>query len=80
MEGTAIAEHGSHEARVFEAIANSMNGLTINELQVPNHISCLFQYELQGIVGVGVAKYGQGKAFSNKWIGQDEKKKFIKQV
>ena len=44
------------------------------------HILCLFQYERQGIVGVEVTKYGRGKAFRNKWIGQDEKKKFVKQV
>ena len=31
-------------------------------------------------MGDDVAKYGQGKAFRNKWIGQDEKKKFVKKV
>jgi hypothetical protein len=33
-EGTLIAEKGSHEARVFDAIAKSMEGLTIDELRV----------------------------------------------
>jgi hypothetical protein len=30
----SIADHGSHEARVFDAIAKSMEGLTIKELDV----------------------------------------------
>lgn len=33
-EGSAIAEGGSHEAKVFEAIAKKMDGLTIAELTV----------------------------------------------
>jgi hypothetical protein len=33
-EGTLIAEKGSYEARVFDAIAKSMEDLTIDELRV----------------------------------------------
>jgi hypothetical protein len=33
-EGMTIAEKGSHEARVFDAVAKSMEGLTIDELRV----------------------------------------------
>jgi phenylalanyl-tRNA synthetase alpha chain len=33
-EGTSIADHGSHEARVFDAIAKQMEGLSIYELNV----------------------------------------------
>ena len=33
-EGTAVAEQGSHEAKVFRAIAEQMEGLTIAELTV----------------------------------------------
>lgn len=33
-EGSLIAQEGSHEAKVFEAIAKKMEGLTISELTV----------------------------------------------
>jgi hypothetical protein len=33
-EGQMIAEHGSHEVQVFEAIAKSMRGLSLDELGV----------------------------------------------
>jgi hypothetical protein len=33
-EGEEIADQGSHEARVFDAIAESMDGLTPEELNV----------------------------------------------
>ena len=33
-EGSSIAQEGSHEAKVFEAIAKKMEGLTISELTV----------------------------------------------
>jgi len=40
-EGTSIADHGSHEARVFDAIAKSMQGLTLDELKVPENFTIL---------------------------------------
>jgi len=79
-EGTSIADHGSHEARVFDAIAKSMEGLTIDELKV---IWNMFLYQFltrQTAVGDESAKFGQAKAFRNKWIGKGDNKKFVKQV
>lgn len=32
-EGELIAEHGSHEARVFEAVRQALEGLTIADLE-----------------------------------------------
>ncbi|CAI2186845.1 14679_t:CDS:2 [Funneliformis geosporum] len=52
-EGNEIADKGSHEAKVFEAIPAGKEGITISELQ-----------KLLG----DVTKIGQGQAFKNKWI------------
>ena len=56
-EGQGIARDGSHEAKVFEAVRQAVNGLKISELQ--------------NIVGKESAKVGQGKAFQAKWIKKD---------
>ena len=54
-EGNQIADHGSHEVRVFHAIP--LEGLDISQLS--------------GIVGQSVAKFGQQAAFKNKWIAKN---------
>ena len=56
-EGEGIAENGSHEARVFEAVRSAMEGLKIKDLST--------------IVGAEAAKVGQGTAFKLKWIEKD---------
>ncbi|KAI0121273.1 phenylalanyl-tRNA synthetase alpha chain [Xylariales sp. AK1849] len=56
-EGELIAAHGSHEARVFEALRTAVEGLTIQELE-------------KSIGDKNISKLGQGKAFKNKWIAK----------
>ena len=56
-EGEGIAKHGSHEARVFEAVRAAMGGLAIKDLDT--------------FVGKDVAKVGQGAAFKARWIKKD---------
>jgi phenylalanyl-tRNA synthetase alpha chain len=57
-EGSAIANNGSHEAKVFEAVIAAIDGLKISDL--PN------------VVGKEVAKIGQGNAFKRGWIRKDK--------
>ncbi|CAG8560901.1 19813_t:CDS:10 [Cetraspora pellucida] len=52
-EGNEIANKGSHEAKVFDAIPIGEEGIAISAL-----------HEILG----ETAKIGQGKAFKNKWI------------
>lgn len=61
-EAEQIAAQGSHEARVFEAVRQAMEGLTIPDLE-------------KAIGDKNVTKVGQGKAFKEKWItkGKDGK-------
>ncbi|KAI3337886.1 phenylalanyl-tRNA synthetase alpha chain [Ustulina deusta] len=54
-EGELIAAHGSHEARVFEALRTAVDGLTVQELE-------------KTIGDKNISKLGQGKAFKDKWI------------
>lgn len=56
-EADQIVANGSHEARVFEALSNHMDGLSVQELE-------------QAIGDKNVTKLGQGKAFSKKWVGK----------
>ena len=63
-EGQEIAANGSHEARVFEALRQAMNGLTIPELEA--------------VVGdKSVVKVGQGKAFKSKWIAKGKEGRLV---
>lgn len=55
-----------------------MEGLTIEELKVKYVFICFT--DSQGTVGDETAKFGQAKAFRNKWIGKGDNKKFVKQV
>ena len=56
-EGELIAEKGSHEARVFEALRAAVEGLTMQELE-------------KAVGDKGYTKIGQGKAFKEKWISK----------
>ncbi|KAL8981686.1 MAG: hypothetical protein Q9205_003597 [Flavoplaca limonia] len=57
-EAEEIAAQGSHEAKVFEAVRQAVDGLKIADLP--------------GIVGKESAKIGQGKAFKEGWIKKDK--------
>ncbi|KAF4122446.1 phenylalanyl-tRNA synthetase alpha chain [Geosmithia morbida] len=63
-EAEQIAAHGSHEARVFEAVSKAVEGLTIQELE-------------QAIGDKAVTKVGQGKAFKEKWIAKGKDGKLV---
>ena len=56
-EGELIAEKGSHEARVFEALRAAVEGLSMQELEA-------------AVGDKGYTKIGQGKAFKEKWISK----------
>ncbi|KAF2267728.1 phenylalanyl-tRNA synthetase alpha chain [Lojkania enalia] len=56
-EGEVIAENGSHEARVFEALRAAVEGLSVQELE-------------KVIGDKNITKVGQGKAFKEKWIAK----------
>jgi phenylalanyl-tRNA synthetase alpha chain len=66
-EGELIADHGSHEARVFEAVRQALEGLTIAELE-------------KTIGDASVTKLGQGKAFREKWISKGKDGKLVASV
>ncbi|KAH8676302.1 phenylalanyl-tRNA synthetase-like protein alpha chain [Xylariales sp. PMI_506] len=66
-EGQQIAENGSHEARVFEALSKAMGGLTVAELE-------------KAVGDKNVTKLGQGKAFKEKWISKTKDGKFTAAV
>jgi len=57
-EAEIIVNHGSHEARVFEAVRQALDGLSIQDLE-------------SKIGDKTVTKLGQGKAFKEKWIKKD---------
>lgn len=57
-EAETIVSHGSHEARVFDAVSKAMEGLSIQDLE-------------KQIGDKTVCKMGQGKAFKEKWIKKD---------
>ena len=60
-EAEQIVEHGSHEARVFEAVHKALGGLSIQDLETT-------------IGDKNVTKVGQGKAFREKWIKKEDNK------
>ena len=66
-EAEQIAAHGSHEARVFEALKQAMEGLTVQELE-------------KAIGDKNVTKLGQGKAFREKWISKSKDGKLVATV
>lgn len=66
-EAEQIASNGSHEARVFEALRNAMNGLTVSELEA-------------SVGDSNVVKVGQGRAFKSKWIAKGKEGRLIANV
>ncbi|KAI1078148.1 tRNA synthetases class II core domain (F)-domain-containing protein [Whalleya microplaca] len=60
-EAVSIVSHGSHEARVFDAVHKALDGLSIQDLE-------------KEIGDKNVTKVGQGKAFKEKWIKKDGSK------
>ncbi|TAQ86525.1 hypothetical protein B7494_g5139 [Chlorociboria aeruginascens] len=63
-EAEQIEANGSHEARVFEALRETMDGLTLAELE--------------SVVGdKNVVKVGYGKAFKSKWIAKGKDGRFV---
>jgi phenylalanyl-tRNA synthetase alpha chain len=66
-EAEEIAANGSHEARVFEALRNTMDGLTISELEA-------------AVGDKTVVKVGQGKAFRSKWISKGKEGRLVASV
>lgn len=66
-EAKIIEANGSHEARVFEALHVSTEGLTIPELE-------------EAIGDKSILKIGQGKAFRSKWIKKSKDGKLVTAV
>lgn len=66
-EAEEIANNGSHEARVFEALQKAMDGLTVSELEA-------------AVGDKNVVKVGQGKAFKSKWIAKGKDGKLVASV
>lgn len=56
-EAEQIVANGSHEARVFEALRQAVEGLSVQDLE-------------KAIGDKNVTKVGQGKAFKEKWIAK----------
>lgn len=66
-EAQEIAANGSHEARVFEALRQAMDGLTIPELE-------------QVVGDKNAVKVGYGKAFRSKWIAKGKEGRLVAAV
>lgn len=62
-EAEGIVKNGSHEARVFEALRQALEGLTVAELET-------------AIGDANVAKMGPGKAMKAKWIERTKDGRF----
>ena len=63
-EAEQIIEHGSHESRVFEALRQAVEGLTVQELQ-------------QAIGDKNVVSAGQKVGFKDKWIAKGKEGKLV---
>lgn len=66
-EGQLVAENGSHEARVFEALRQAVEGLSVQDLE-------------KAIGDKTVTKVGQGNAFKAKWIAKNKDGKLVASV
>ncbi len=66
-EGQEIVAHGSHEARVFEALHKAMEGLTMAELE-------------KTVGDKNTVKVGQMRAFKSKWIAKGKEGRFVAAV
>ncbi|KAI9807715.1 MAG: Phenylalanyl-tRNA synthetase, beta subunit, cytoplasmic [Phylliscum demangeonii] len=65
-EGRGVADEGSHEAKVFKAVHQALEGLQISDLPA--------------LVGKESAKVGQGKAFKEGWIHKDNAGRLVAKV
>ena len=65
-EGAELAETGSHEVKVFNAIPEGDSGIKIAELE--------------SLLGAEVAKLGQARAFKNKWIDRKDSTTLVRKV
>ncbi|KAM0332460.1 hypothetical protein ACHAQA_002741 [Verticillium albo-atrum] len=63
-EGQQFVEFGSHEARVFEALRQAVDGLSVVDLE-------------KAIGDKAVTKNGKGKAFKEKWIATSKDGKLV---
>jgi phenylalanyl-tRNA synthetase alpha chain len=70
-EGLEICENGSHAARVFYAIPEGLEGISIADLNV-----FIFNEKKLG----NVSKFGQGSAFKAKWISKSASGNLIRSV
>ncbi|KAG9257039.1 tRNA synthetases class II core domain (F)-domain-containing protein [Emericellopsis atlantica] len=66
-EAEQIIEHGSHESRVFEALRQAVEGLSVQELQ-------------QAIGDKNVVSAGQKVGFKDKWITKGKEGKLVATV
>lgn len=66
-EGEDIIANGSHEARVFDALKQAMEGLTIKELE-------------EAVGDKNTVKIGQMRAFKSKWIAKGKEGRFVASV
>ena len=66
-EAQEIAANGSHEARVFEALRQAVEGLTIPELE-------------KAVGDKSVVNIGQGKARKSKWISNSKDGRLVASV
>lgn len=66
-EGQDIVANGSHEARVFGALKQAMEGLTIKELE-------------EAVGDKNTVKIGQMRAFKSKWIAKGKEGRFVASV
>lgn len=66
-EGEDIVANGSHEARVFEALKQALEGLTIKELE-------------EAVGDKNTVKIGQMRAFKSKWIAKGKEGRFVASV
>lgn len=66
-EAEGIAQNGSHEARIFEALRKAVDGLSISELET-------------AVGDKQVVKFGQGKGRKAGWIGNGKDGKLVAKV
>ncbi|KAK2466316.1 hypothetical protein APHAL10511_001958 [Amanita phalloides] len=59
LEGSQIAQEGSHEVRVWSALPEEGQGTPVTPAR------------LKQLVGEDIAKVGQGRAFKSGWIGKE---------
>lgn len=66
-EGQEIVANGSHEARVFDALKQAMEGLSMGDLE-------------KTVGDKNTVKIGQMRAFKSKWIAKGNEGRFVATV